>query len=257
LIDDFVAGPLRLTLRGVLAAADDADERPFFCEKELPAHFFCEALCSGIHICSSGQEYQVWDSFNTQTIQMTLAANAKVILGVTVSAVGSPRLCDLRHDSPPLCETDLWLAWPEQIQGTDGEALVTLQLPVGSLRLCDLRPIGQPPPSPITNGLTLLEQTQAKWRGQGVKRVLTHSIINAGDYAIPLVHDRIASAKVATPGHRQRKWHKRYFFHKDSANPHLNTSIVYRDQTGAIFYAEEFTRRLDGEMVTTAFEFED
>jgi hypothetical protein len=139
-----------------------------------------------------------------------------------------------------------------------GEPLVTFDLPLGSLRLCDLRPIGQPSPSLNRKGLPLLEQAQAESRRrQGVTRALTRRILNAGGYADPLIHDRIASAKVATPGHRQRKWHKRYFFHKDSAKPHLNTSIVYRDQTGAIFYAEEFTRRLDGEMVTTAFEFED
>jgi hypothetical protein len=265
LIDDFVAGPLRLTLRGRSAPAggmgvdiaEPPDVRPFICEREVPAHFFCEALCSGIHIRSSGQEYQVWDSFNTQTIQMALPASATVIFGVTLSAVELPRFCDFRHDAPPPCETDLWLARPEPIPGLMGKPLVTFDLPVGSLRLCDLRPIDQPPPSPITNGLTLLEQTQAKWRGQGVKRVLTRPILNAGGYADPPIQDRIASAKVATPGHRQRRWHKRYFFHKDSAKPHLNTSIVYRDQTGAISYAEEFTRRPDGEMVTTAFEFED
>jgi hypothetical protein len=101
-----------------------------------------------------------------------------------------------------------------------------------------------------------LGQLQANWRGQGVKLVLTHPIFNAGDYAGPPIHDRIASAKVATHGHRQRRWHKRYHFY-NPAKPNQITSIVYRDRTGAISYAEEFTRRPDGEMVTTAFEFED
>jgi hypothetical protein len=253
-IDEFVARPLWLSVRGRLAATggvDGPDMRPFAQSVELPPHLFPEALYSGIHIRRDGQEFQIWDSFNTKTIQIGLPANAKVIFGVMLTDEANPSLAQLQR-----CHY-LELARPELVQGTDGEALVTLQLPVGSLRLCDQRPIDQPPPPANTDGRTPLGQLQANWRGQGPNLVLTHPIFNAGDYAGPPVHDRIVSAKVVTPGGRQRRWHKRYFFHKDPAKPHLNTSIVYRDQTGAIFHAEEFTRRPDGEMVTTAFEFED
>ena len=255
-LDEFVAEPLQLSVIGLLAATGGVDgpdtERPFAQLEELPPHLLCEALYSGIHIRRSGQEFEVWDSFNTKTIQITLPANAKVIFGVMLTDEGnSTTLGRLQR-----CHY-LELARPELVQGTDGEALVTLQLPVGSLRLCDQRPIDQPPPQADTDGLTPLEQLQACSRGQGPNLVLRHPIFNAGNYAGPPIHDRIASAKVVAPGGRQRRWHKRYFFHKDPAKPHLNTSIVYRDQTGAIFYAEEFTRRPDGEMVTTAFEFED
>jgi hypothetical protein len=250
-IDEFVAKPLQLTVRGRLAASKDADrldEPPFDRgDVELPPHLFSEALYSGIHIRRSGQEFQVWDSFNTQTIQIALPANAKVIFGVM--------LTDWEKRQLQRCYY-LELARPEPVKGTDGEALVTLQLPVGSLRLCDHRPIDQPPPPANTDGLTPLGQMQANWRGQGVKLVLTHPIFNAGDYAGPPIHDRIASAKVVTPGGKQRRWHKRYHFY-NLAKPNQITSIVYRDQTGAIFYAEEFTPRPDGEIVTTAFEFED
>lgn len=253
-IDEFVARPLGLSVRGRLAATggvDGPDMRPFAQSVELPPHLFSEALYSGIHIRRDGQEFQIWDSFNTKTIQIGLPANAKVIFGVMLADEGNP--------------TPLWLprycylepARPELVQGTDGEALVTLQLPVGSLRFCDLRDIDQPPPQANTDELTPLEQLQACSRGQGPNLVLRHRYSTPGITLGHLLHDRIASAKKVTPGGRQRRWHKRYFFHKDPAKPHLNTSIVYRDQTGAIFYAEEFTRRPDGEMVTTAFEFED
>jgi len=258
-IDEFVARPLQLTVRGRLAAsknADRLDEPPFDRgDVELPPHLFSEALYSGIHIRRYGQEFQVWDSFNTTTIQIVLPANAKVIFGVMLTDEGMPVHPVSLGQLQRCCYLEL--ARPELVQGTDGEALVTLQLPVGSLRLCDQRPIDQTPPPANTEVLTQLGQLQAKWRGQGPNLVLTHPIFNAGDYAGPPIHDRIASAKVVTPGGRQRRWHKRYFFYKDPTKLNQITSIVYRDQTGAIFYAEEFTSRPDGEMVTTAFEFED